>query len=169
MVFVPEAEPVVGDLRLLHDPSAAAGASAHITVLFPFMAPAALTPAVLDRCAAVIASHAAFSFRLDTVGRFPATTYLEPSPAAPFVALTHALWGAFPAFPPFRGEFASVVPHLTVSHGDEASAPRVASQLRERVAKDVTDEDPAAGCAERPKREDVVLVLEHDRLGPDHP
>ena len=133
VVFVPEAEPLVGDLRLKHDPAAVAGISAHVTVLFPFMEPARLEAEVLSRCAAVFSAHRAFRFELRTVGRFPATAYLEPEPPEPFVALTHAVWAAYPAFPPFGGEFASVVTHLTVANGNAAAAARVAGLLRERL------------------------------------
>lgn len=39
---VPEAEACVGELRARHDPSCALGVQAHITVLYPFMAPSAI-------------------------------------------------------------------------------------------------------------------------------
>ena len=38
LVAVPEAEPLVGALRLVHDPSAAVGVPAHITILLPVRA-----------------------------------------------------------------------------------------------------------------------------------
>ncbi len=129
VVFVPEAESLVQALRQEHDPSAASGIAAHVTVLFPFMEPAALSPSVLGACQALLATHASFMFKLGSVGRFPSTAYLEPSPPDPFVSLTHALWAAFPSYPPFAGEFTSVVPHLTVSHGNVEAAVAVAEQL----------------------------------------
>ena len=129
VVFVPEAEALVGSLRLQHDESARLGVPAHVTVLFPFMEPALVTSAVLQECASVLASHRAFEFELRTVGRFPATAYLEPEPSRPFIAITRALERAFPAFPAFGGEFPDVVPHLTVAHGNAADAESVASGL----------------------------------------
>lgn len=129
VVFVPEAELLVQDLRKEHDPSAAAGIAAHVTVLFPFMEPSALKPSVLGACQALLAAHASFGFTLGSVGRFPSTAYLEPSPPEPFVSLTQTLWAAFPSYPPFAGEFASVVPHLTVSHGSAPAAEAVAEKL----------------------------------------
>ena len=39
VVLVPEAEGVVKPFRDLHDPSAAAGMPAHITLLYPFKHP----------------------------------------------------------------------------------------------------------------------------------
>jgi hypothetical protein len=50
---------------------------AHITVLFPFMAPAQLTPPVLAELRHLFLSQAVFGFQLGFVGRFPATTYLS--------------------------------------------------------------------------------------------
>jgi hypothetical protein len=135
VVFVPEAESLVQDLRQEHDPSALAGIAAHVTVLFPFMEPSALTPSVLAACQAVLAAHATFAFTLGSVGRFPSTAYLEPSPPEPFVSLTHALWAEFPSYPPFAGEFVSVVPHLTVSHGSAQAALSVAEQLASRLQR----------------------------------
>jgi 2'-5' RNA ligase len=105
-----------------YDESARLGVPAHITVLFPFMEPAAVSGAVLAALAQLFSSRQPFRFRLGSVGRFPATSYLEPRPAEPFIALTEALVHAYPAFPPFAGEFPSIVPHLTVAHGDEAQA-----------------------------------------------
>ena len=129
VVFVPEAEALVGNLRLRYDESARVGVPAHVTVLFPFMAPSHITPEVIRECAGVLAAHTTFSFVLASVGRFPATAYLEPKPSAPFIALTSALARAFPAFPPFRGSFAAIVPHLTVAHGNATEAEEAAITL----------------------------------------
>jgi hypothetical protein len=43
VVPVPEAEPRVGALRTALDPSAALGVPAHVTILYPFVAPAQST------------------------------------------------------------------------------------------------------------------------------
>ena len=143
VIYVPEAEPLVHDLRLSHDPSASAGMAAHVTVLFPFMEPSALTPSVLTACGKALASRQSFLFEISSVGRFPATAYLAPSPPDPFISLTQALWAAFPSYPPFSGEFASVVPHLTVSHGNAQAAVVVA----EHLASDLRRAGPiAAQC-----------------------
>lgn len=37
-------------------------------------------------------------------------------------SLTEAVVHAYPAFPPFAGEFAAVIPHLTVAHGNASEA-----------------------------------------------
>lgn len=112
IVRVPQAEARVAGLRERFDASAALGVPAHITLLFPFMAPEAIDDAVRQGIRDALAGAACF----------PATAYLAPEPAAPFIDLTERLMHHFPAYPPFGGEFASVIPHLTVAHGDAALA-----------------------------------------------
>ena len=122
IVEVPEAESVVGELRMRHDESARLGVPAHITVLFPFMEPAAVSDSVLAALGRLFFSIKPFRFRLASVGRFPATSYLEPRPAQPFISLTEAVVQAYPMFAPFAGEFPTIIPHLTVAHGNAAEA-----------------------------------------------
>ena len=113
IVPVPEAEPQVGELRLAHDPSAALGAPAHVTILVPF-----LDTAVLDEAAIadLISGFPAFDFELDRVERFPdGGTWLRPVPSQPFVDLTAAVWQRWPECPPYEGAFDEVIPHLTLS------------------------------------------------------
>jgi 2'-5' RNA ligase len=133
VVFVPQAESLVGDLRTQFDDSARLGVLAHITVLFPFMPPESIDTTVLRRCEKVFSSHVSFDFRLSSVGRFPVAAYLEPNPSQPFIALTSALSREFPEFPPYGGEFAMVIPHLTVAHGDAKQAEFASSVLERRL------------------------------------
>lgn len=129
IVSVPEAEQLVGSLRARFDASARIGVPAHITVLVPFMPPERITPTVLRMAQLVLNRASAFAFSLAKVGRFPATAYLAPEPAEPFVGLTKALFQAFPEFPPFRGEHSSIVPHLTVATGNAAEAELAAAEV----------------------------------------
>jgi 2'-5' RNA ligase len=129
IVAVPEAEPLVAALRSRFDPSAAMGVPAHITVLYPFMPPAQVTPEVLARAADALRGQEPFPFLLARVGRFPGVLYLAPEPAAPFAALTEALVRAFPAFPPFGGAHDRIVPHLTVAQGDEPTLQLAEAEL----------------------------------------
>lgn len=113
IIAVPEAEPAVGAIRLEHDPSAALGAPAHITILFPFGAPATVDE---EAIAEVLAPFEAFSFELDRVERFPeGPVWLHPEPSEPFVALTHAFATRWRDYPPYGGAFEKVIPHLTLS------------------------------------------------------
>ncbi len=70
VVRVPAAEPCVAALRELHDPVARRGMPAHITLLYPFVAPNEITPAVLarvQRVAAEFPSHPPYGGRPPTI------------------------------------------------------------------------------------------------------
>ena len=129
VILVPEAELCVAPLRTRFDPSVELGVPAHITVLAPFMAPELISQPVLAQIRDALGQVASFDFQLKTVARFPATAYLAPQPVLPFVALTELIFGRFPAFPPFRGEHASIVPHLTVANGNSSEAEVAAHEL----------------------------------------
>ena len=91
------------------------GVPAHVTVLFPFVPPARIGPAIAQRLAQLFASSRPFDFTLTRIGWFgDAVVYLAPEPAAPFVALTERVVAAFPEHPPYEGAFAEITPHLTV-------------------------------------------------------
>jgi 2'-5' RNA ligase len=133
IVRVPEAEVLVGSLRERFDASVALGVPAHITILAPFMSPEEINPAVLEQARSALSVTPAFTFSLVQVARFPATAYLAPEPSAPFLALTQALSQRFPAYPPFKGEHASIIPHLTVAHGNAKEAELAAGEIEERL------------------------------------
>lgn len=135
VVKVPAAEPLVADLRARHDATAALGVPAHITLLVPFMDPAHITPAVLTLAQQALARTPAFAFVLGRIGRFPDTAWLAPEPVQPFIDMTLALAAAFPAHPPYGGAFDAVIPHLTVAHGDAATANAAAAELDARLTR----------------------------------
>lgn len=132
-VQVPSAESLVAALRARFDPTVKMGVPAHISILVPFMEPACVTPAVLTKAQEALKEVSSFKFTLSRVGRFPTTAYLAPEPAGPFIAMTTALVRAFPEFPPYCGEHAEVIPHLTVAHGDAESADLAALELEARL------------------------------------
>jgi 2'-5' RNA ligase len=129
LVRVSKAEACVGSLRARFDATTSLGVPAHITVLAPFMSRERITDAVLREARAAIAESRSFEFTLARVARFPTTTYLAPEPPEPFVRLTEALVRRFPTFPPFAGEFQTIIPHLTVAHGSAAEAEIAATEL----------------------------------------
>jgi hypothetical protein len=113
IVPVPEAEPAVSEIRLAHDPSAALGAPAHITILVPFLPPDEIDEHVLVD---LFGRFPAFDFTLDRVERFEeGGVWLHPEPAWPFADLTAAVSQRWPECPPYEGAFDEVIPHLTVS------------------------------------------------------
>jgi len=119
----------VGALRDAHDPSAADGVPAHVTLLFPFRAVERIDDDSLARADGIAGDAEPFDFVLARIGRFDGTLYLAPEPATPFVVLTRALAAAFPEHPPYGGLHADVVPHLTVARGDAAVLERAAGVL----------------------------------------
>jgi len=134
IVRVAEAEPRVRSLRDRFHPVARLGVPAHVTVLFPFMAPERIDEQTLRTIRAALAGTVGFAFSLSRIGRFPLTAYLAPEPVAPFVALTEGLARAFPEFPPFGGEFETIVPHLTVAHGSAPDAEVAHAELARVIA-----------------------------------
>jgi 2'-5' RNA ligase len=123
IVEVPEAEPLVGTWRLLHDSSAALGVPAHVTVLYPFVPPDRIGRDTHDALRELVTSMTPFPAELRAVDAFgdDDVVYLAPEPAAAFRALTVAVWARFPAHPPYEGRFDDLVPHLTVA--DAAAGP----------------------------------------------
>jgi hypothetical protein len=115
IIAVPEAEPLVKDLRERFDWSAAQGVPAHITILYPFIPPDQITPEVLADLREFFAQFAAFEFTLPETRHFPTVLYLAPSPDQPFKALTQAVVERYPDYPPYGGEYADVTPHLTIA------------------------------------------------------
>lgn len=103
------------------------GVPAHVTLAFPFAPATQLDQLTIASLAEVVGEVAPFGFGLAKAARFPTTLYLAPEPASPFIELTEAIVSRFPEYPPYEGAFDSVVPHLTVAHGngtlmDEAEA-----------------------------------------------
>lgn len=116
IVAVPDAEPIIGALRLRHDPSAALGVPAHITINYPFHPHFGRPADARGRLEALAAGFPAFDFRLSRVDSFPDVIYLVPEPKRAFLALIKAVAAAFPDSPPYQGQFEQVVPHLTIAH-----------------------------------------------------
>lgn len=130
VVLVPEAERLVQPFRDRFDPSAALGAPAHITLLYPFIAPERIDADTLDKATKCFSGFAPIAFSLTEVRRFPAETlYLAPAPDEPFRQLTMAIWDRFPDTPPYGGAWPDVVPHLSLGRfADATELERVADE-----------------------------------------
>jgi 2'-5' RNA ligase len=135
VVLVPEAESVVSEVRARHDPSVQLGVPAHVTLLFPFMPPAAISASVQGSLRSLFAQFQSFSVRFVEVRRWPQEAYLSPEPSAPFIALTHGLASAFPEYPPYEGRHAQIVPHLTVAQGSAAAAEQALEEMSALLAE----------------------------------
>jgi 2'-5' RNA ligase len=138
LVFlVPEAEALVGPFRERHDPAAAAGMPAHITLLYPFKPPDQIDAAVEGSLRQCFAPFARFPFVLAEVRRFEApdaVLYLAPEPAEPFRALTLAICQRWPELPPYGGRHAEVIPHLTVAQVQDRQFDSIATRFAPKAA-----------------------------------
>ena len=102
---VPEAERYIAHYRQRFDPSARRNVPAHVTILYPFMAPELVDAGVLATLQAIADTVPCFNYRMAETRRFPVALYLAPSPDNSFAALTDGVFRAFPDFPPFDGKF----------------------------------------------------------------
>jgi hypothetical protein len=133
IVTVPEAEPVVGELRLRHTHDAPLGVPAHVTLLYPFV-PAERVGEVEDRLARLLHGQAAFDAAFARTARFPDVLYLDPEPAEVFTALTEAIAGEWPEHPPYVGAHETVIPHLTVAESEDGGLlDRIAAEVEPRL------------------------------------
>ncbi len=115
LIPVPEADRAVSRHRARLDRAAAWGVPAHLTVLYPFLAPSAITATTLAVLAEAVASVSAFDCQFAATAWFGQDTmWLAPRPEEPVRALTRAVAAAFPGYLPYGGAYDDVVPHLTV-------------------------------------------------------
>jgi 2'-5' RNA ligase superfamily len=124
IVAVPEAEPVVGAYRAQMDSSATLGVPAHVTVIYPFLPPDQIDGEALARLREAVATVSCFDATFRRTAWFDQDVlWLQPDPDEHFRALTRAVWDRFPQCPPYGGEHADPIPHLTVA--DQAPPARM--------------------------------------------
>lgn len=146
VIVVPEAEALVKPFRDRHDPSAAAGVPAHITLLYPFL-PGQVDESTHAGLRQYFARRDAFGFSLAGVRRFESpipVLYLAPEPATHFAELTVGLNGLYPDMRPYGGKFADIVPHLTVA---QATDVRQLDLIAEQFARASHGKLPIAATA----------------------
>jgi 2'-5' RNA ligase len=156
LVPVPAAEPVVGRHRARLHLAASDGVPAHITVLYPFLPTAQITASLLGSLGGLFAAVATFEFTLDRVDWFDeAVVWLGPHDPAPFTALTDLVFAAFPACPPYGGQHAEVIPHLTIGHSGSrqdlraaADSVRAGLPVRAAAAEVILMAGPRPGSAD---------------------
>ena len=91
----------------------------HFTLMFPFLAPAEVTPGVLERIGDVTAAVPGFDFTLSRVDRFLSSVmFLAPDQPGPFIDLIERFRKAFPEVSPYWDKLDTIVPHITIA--DEA-------------------------------------------------
>ena len=132
VVLLPELEPLIGGWRRRHTADGARGMPPHVTLISPF-ADSSDVDQLLAALGRALAPFGPFEFALRETARFPGYLYLRPEPDEPFVAMTETLAHAFPAFTPYDGEFADIVPHVTVAQGDEDVLAAAERELRPQL------------------------------------
>ena len=86
IVPVPACEPTVGRFRERYDPSAAVGVPAHVTLLYPFLAPGEVAAGDVAVLTMLFATTPSFDIVFARCARFaPKTLWLTPEPAEPFL------------------------------------------------------------------------------------
>jgi 2'-5' RNA ligase len=134
VLLTPALDDRFGDLRAVHDPAARQGMPAHATVLYPFMDPKLITPQVRARLAEAIAGAGRLELTFAKAGRFPEALWLAPEPTGPMVALTRAIAAAFPDYPPYGGQFETVIPHVTIAMGEGLDLGALEPEVRRRLS-----------------------------------
>jgi hypothetical protein len=120
IVAVPAAEPLVGRFREKFDSSAAVGVPAHVTLLYPFLAPDAIGASEIAALTTLFASTPAFDVAFRRTARFAdRVRYLAPEPEDAILRLMRRIWARWPECPPYHGAIPHDVvrPHLTVADG----------------------------------------------------
>jgi len=137
VLLTPALDDRFGDLRAAHDPAARQGMPAHATTLYPFMDPELVTGATRTRLAEVIGSFPRLELSFGKMGRFPEALWLAPDPVDPLVALTRAIAAAFPDYPPYGGQFETVIPHVTIAMGEGLDLGALEPEVRRRLSPPV--------------------------------
>lgn len=118
-IHVPEVEPYVGAFRARHDPSAAEGMPAHITINYPFFPGINPDKNLYQALSELFAKFDSFVFTFNRFARFPGVIYLSPDPETPVIQLIEGVAARFPESPPSGGIFDRIVPHLTVAQSED--------------------------------------------------
>lgn len=121
VALIGEADTALAGHRWRLDPRAAAGLTAHVTVLAPFLPPTAIDTTVIKRLDAALDGAPAFGCVFDQTRWFDLDClWLAPVSEAPFRAMTERVCAEFPELRPYDGR-RPVVPHLTVGFSRASS------------------------------------------------
>jgi 2'-5' RNA ligase len=134
-----------------HAGSVAMGIPLHLTLLYPFAPP---DQADEEALADFFAAREPMTVTLVGVAEWPAVVYAVPEPRDDLSELMRALWERFPDYPPYGGEIADPLPHVTLAEsGEDESTAELAAAIRAR-----TNSFFPLSCDVR----DVALLEEHE-------
>jgi 2'-5' RNA ligase len=121
------------------------GIPLHLTLLYPFAPPHQVDEAALED---FFSDRGPLTVTLVGIAEWPSVVYAVPEPRDELSDLMRALWERFPDYPPYGGEIADPLPHVTLAESGEA-----AGAIRAR-----TDSFFPLSCDVR----DVALLEEHE-------
>jgi 2'-5' RNA ligase len=137
IVPVSAAEPVLSEWAGY--PFKFAGASPHVTIMYPFLPAHRIDRAALQEIADLVADIRPFPFSLTHIAHFPNVYYLAPQPATPFLRLTSAVQSRWPECRPYRGAYRKVEPHVAIALTDHPPADLVDLARRLPIATVATE------------------------------
>jgi 2'-5' RNA ligase len=134
VVPLPDVEPAVAAYRLTHDPRAAIGVAAHVTVHFPWIPADTVDVDALAKVRELAETTPPFTVTFAELRWFgERVLWLAPTPDAPLRELSARSAALWPHAPLYGGEFDDVVPHLTIGEARDrtqaAALRRVAAEL----------------------------------------
>jgi 2'-5' RNA ligase len=101
------------------------GVPPHVTLLYPFAEPAALTTNIREAVESIAARYDSFSFRLSGPRRWPDTVYATVEPEERLLAIHRDLAVAFPDFPIYGRPGFQLIPHVTIAESQYVDDPSV--------------------------------------------
>ena len=107
---------LVKQLRDKYDSSSLRGIPPHITILFPFKNPNEINEGDINKLRLLFPGVYGFSFALQRISTFSGVVFLEPTEREKFIHLTNEIVRIFPEYPPYKGKFTEINPHLTIGH-----------------------------------------------------
>lgn len=112
-------------LRRQYVSDASLGVPAHVTLLYPFVEPAALTGDVRKTVQSIASGHPAFSFELTGPREWPDTVYAAVEPEERLLAIHRDLTAAFPGYPIYGRPGFQLIPHVTIAESQYVGDPSV--------------------------------------------
>ena len=138
LIFRVELPPELEELRRQSASGASEGLPAHITLLYPFVAPESIDSSLQARLTEIAMSHHRFTYRLTGPHRWPNILYASVEPQTLCVALQADLARAFPKHPLHGGLF-DFSPHVTIAEGAAAES---ATIVGHRAWNDLSEAAP---------------------------
>lgn len=136
VLLVPDLDPVIGRWRERYDPASVHGVPAHVTIVYPWKPAAAITSSDRSALAELVRELPPIELSFAGFGRFDKTLWLDPQPTTAIRGLVDAVVARWPDHPPYGGQFAVVVPHLTVSDGcDPTSVQHVVDDVEPQLPR----------------------------------